>query len=73
MDDLFIVIDNETGKEISDKEITKIARKQGLIECDIDQFAITQDNGIILIDDCGNVAYLDRERFSYKLCDEKQV
>lgn len=71
MDDLFIVIDNQTGKEISDAEVTRIAKEGGLIECDIDQFAITQDNSIILIDDCGNVAYLDRERFSYKLCDEK--
>ena len=32
MDDLFIVIDNQTGKEISDAEVTRIAKEGGLIE-----------------------------------------
>lgn len=70
-DELFIVIDSVTGKEISDAEITKIARDGNLIEMDIDGFAITQDNRIILLDDCGNSVYLDMNRFSYKMCEVK--
>lgn len=67
MDDLFIVIDNQTGEEISDAEVTRIAKEGGLIEADIDCFAITQEGSLILLDDCGNVAYLDMSRFFYKL------
>lgn len=67
MDDLFIVIDNQTGEEISDAEVTRIVKEGGLIEADIDCFAITQEGSLILLDDCGNVAYLDMSRFSYKL------
>lgn len=70
-DELFIVIDSVTDKEISDAEITKIARDGNLIEMDIDGFAITQDNRIILLDDCGNSVYLDMNRFSYKMCEVK--
>ena len=51
----FTVIDNKTGAY---PDCEKIALKEEwanrLIYCDIDTFAITEDGGLILLDDCGN-------------------
>lgn len=63
----FRVIDNKTGKAPTDRVITNIARKNGLLEFDIDCFAITEDGFLLLIDDCGNIAYCDYKRFSIEL------
>ena len=59
----FRVIDKKTGKEPTERVIDNIAKKQNLMLFDIDQFAICEDGSIILLDDCGNVAYCDRKRF----------
>ena len=80
----FQIIDKKTGKEPTDRVITNIAKKQGLIAIRIDQFAIMEDGQIILLDDCGRAAYLDMNRFevrwdngwipcSERLPDEKQT
>lgn len=62
----FQIIDKKTGKEPTDRVITNIAKKQGLIAIRIDQFAIMEDGQIILLDDCGRAAYLDMNRFEVR-------
>lgn len=59
----FKVIDKKTGKEPTNRVIHNIAKKQGLMEMDIDQFFLGEDGQIVLADDCGRIAYLDMERF----------
>ena len=60
----FIVIDKKTGKEA---DIERIARREkwaaGLIYCDMEGWAIEQDGSLLLMDECGNFKYADRERF----------
>lgn len=60
----FSVIDPKTG---SYPNCERIALKEDwakrLVYCDVDQFAITEDGTLILIDDCGNVAYPPAGRF----------
>lgn len=57
------IIDRKTGKEPTARVINNIAKKNGLMEMDIDQFAVCEDGSIILLDDCGNIAYCDSRRF----------
>jgi hypothetical protein len=59
----FRVIDKKTGKEPTDRVIYNIAKKGGLMAMDIDQFFVGEDGSIVLADDCGNMAYVDMERF----------
>ena len=60
----FKVIDNNTGKEA---DIGKIALKEdwakGLMYCDMQGFAITQDGMLILLDECGRYTYCPDNRF----------
>lgn len=60
----FTVIDSKTGKEA---DICKIARKEdwaaGLIYCDMEGWAIEENGSLILMDECGNYVFADRERF----------
>ena len=39
----FTVIDKETGREVSERVIREIAKNGGLMEFDIDQFAVTEE------------------------------
>lgn len=57
------VIDKTTGKEPTDRVISNIAKKSGLMEMDIDQFYVGEDGQIALADECGRMAYVDMERF----------
>jgi len=59
----FRIIDNKTGKEPTDRVISNIARKGGLMEMDIDGFYVDEDGQIILVDDCGNCTWVDAKRF----------
>lgn len=59
----FRIIDRKTGKEPTQRVIDNIAKKQGLMLADIDQFAVCEDGQIILLDDCGRFAYCDMSRF----------
>ncbi len=57
------VIDTKTGKEPTDRVISNIARKGGLMEMDIDGFYVDEDGQIILVDDCGRCTWIDGKRF----------
>ena len=63
----FIVIDNKTGEEADTYSIALHEDwAKHLCYCDIDGWAIQDDGTLLLIDDCGRVAYADRERFKVK-------
>lgn len=54
----FEVMDTNTGKVITDERIQEIAKNAGnLMVADIDQFAVTEDNHLVLLDECGNYSY----------------
>ena len=61
---VFHVIDTKTGEEA---DIERIARREkwaaGLIYCDMEGWAVEQDGSLMLMDECGNYKYADRERF----------
>ena len=59
----FKVLDFESGREISTDKIVKIAKEYGLMECDIDDFAISSEGQLLLIDDCGKCAYVDTKKY----------
>lgn len=59
----FKVIDIKTGREVPADKIKKIAKENGLMEADIDQFFISEDGQLVLADDCGNIASCDMEKF----------
>ena len=61
----FIIIDTTTGREVSTDKIDKIAKENGLMDMDIDQFFIGEDGQLVLADDCGNVAYCDIEKLGF--------
>ncbi len=61
------IIDNTTERPPSAELITRIAKEYGLVEMDIDQFALTEDGHIVLIDDCGNCSYVDAEGFNLRV------
>lgn len=61
------IIDNTTGRPPSEKLIDRIAKKYGLMEMDIDQFAVTEDGHVVLIDDCGRCSYVDTEGFNLRI------
>lgn len=63
----FTVIDKDTGREVSEKVISKIAKNGGLMEFDIDQFAVTEDGSIVLLDECGNFTYCVQDAFELKI------
>src|SRR5574344_2484496 len=60
----FTVIDNKTGKEVNIDKIVKEKWAKGLMECDIDCFALTEDGKLVLLDDCGTNAYCPDGRFT---------
>jgi hypothetical protein len=61
------IIDNTTGRPPSEKLIYRIAKEYGLMEMDIDQFAVTEDGHVVLIDDCGRCSYVDTEGFNLRI------
>lgn len=60
----FTVIDKTTGQY---PDCEKIALEEDwakhLLYCDIDEFAINEDGDLLLMDDCGKVAYCPNDRF----------
>jgi hypothetical protein len=60
----FKVIDKKTGKEA---DIGEIALKEdwakSLMYCDMQGFAITEDNHLILLDECGKYEFCPSDRF----------
>ena len=61
----FTVIDNLTGKEADEYTIAKTEDwAKGLMWMDIEGFALEDDGTLLLVDECGGVAYCPDERFS---------
>ena len=60
----FKVIDNKTGKEPNFENICHEWWAECLLQCDVDQFAVTEDGHLLLIDDCGNMVYCPKDRFT---------
>ncbi len=61
----FKVINTTTGREVSSEKIKKIAKENGLMDMDIDQFFIGEDGQLVLGDDCGKFAYCDMEKLGF--------
>lgn len=61
---IFRVIDKTTGKEPTAQAIEEIAKEGGLILFDIDQFYVGEDGRLVLVDDCGRIAYCNPDRFA---------
>jgi len=60
----FSVIDTKTGKEPNREKIVLTEEwAKHLIYCDVDGFYISEDGSLILVDDCGNIAYCPPNRF----------
>ena len=66
----FDVIDTQTGQY---PDLEKIALNEEwadhLVYCDMDGFAITEAGCLILMDECGNIAYPPEGRFSVAAID----
>ena len=60
----FTVIDKTTGEYPSLKQIAlKEEWAQNLIYTDMDGFCINEDGNLLLMDECGNIAYCPPGRF----------
>lgn len=55
----FRVIDKQTGREYSEKNINT----DGLMTMDLYQMFLGEDGYLVMADDCDRIAYQDRERF----------
>lgn len=61
----FSVIDNKTGHEADTYQIAlKEEWAKHLMYCDMEGFAITEDGTLVLLDECGGVAYCPGDRFT---------
>lgn len=58
----FLVLYKKTMKEVSLDNFTEFARNNGLMEYDLDGFALQEDGTLLLCDECGKFTYLPRER-----------
>lgn len=68
----FRVMDNKTGKEADPYEIALHEEwAQGLVYCDMEGFAITEDGDLVLMDECGTCVYCDPERFKVVFEDKR--
>ena len=60
----FTVIDTKTGKEADEYNIALHEEwAKNLCYCDMEGWAIENDGSLLLVDECGQFAYADRERF----------
>ena len=60
----FTVVDTKTGKEADEYEIALHEDwAKHLCYCDMEGWAIENDGTLLLVDECGQFAYADRERF----------
>ena len=63
----FLVIDKKTGKEADTEKIAlDEAWANGLMYCDMEGFAISEDGTLILTDECGHYAFCPEDRFEVK-------
>ena len=72
----FYIIDPKTGEEpIMDRNHVlkeKWVKESMLVWCDIDQFVLSEDGSLYLIDDCNNMALVPEGRFEIVFT-EKEV
>ena len=61
----FKIFDMTTGREVSADKIDEIAKENGLIDMDIDQFFIGEDGQLALADDCDNIARCNMEELGF--------
>jgi hypothetical protein len=60
----FIVMDRTTGREADPEKIALHEKwADDLVYCDMEGFALLQDGSLVLLDECGHVAYCPAERF----------
>lgn len=61
----FSVIDNNTG-EYPNLELIALKEDwaKGLIYCDMEGFAVDESGNLVLLDECGNMAYCPPDRFT---------
>jgi hypothetical protein len=51
------------GADGSDIDYEKLGHENGLCSCDIDGFYVGEDGQLLLVDDCGKCAWLDRKDY----------
>jgi hypothetical protein len=59
------------SKDVTDREFDNLVKENGLMDCDLDQFAITEDGQLIILDDCGNFCYVPPGE--YKIMIEEKI
>lgn len=60
----FKVIDKQTGEDADPKQIALNEEwAKGLVYCDMEGFAVLEDGGLMLLDECGNYAFCPAGRF----------
>lgn len=57
----FVLLYKERMTEVSFDDFDKFARSNGLMEMDLDGFAIDEDGNLLLLDECGNFTHVPRE------------
>ena len=63
----FTVIDKITGKEADVERIALTEEwAKGIIYCDMEGFAITDEGCLVLLDECGHFEYCDERRFEVR-------
>ncbi|MDD5708661.1 MAG: hypothetical protein PHR35_22325 [Kiritimatiellae bacterium] len=73
----FRVVDLTTGTEADLSELVLAAQHndeswaRDLIYCDMEGFAVMEDGTLLILDECGNVAYAPEGRFQVVELDEK--
>ncbi len=60
----------EKGRTFNQNWREKIFKESGLMWCDLDGFALDENGGLMLNDECGHTMYLNTERF--QVCFEKE-
>ena len=57
----FQVLDKTTMKEIDLDDFIKLAKNNGLMQFDLEGFALQEDGTLLLCDKCGRFTYVPRE------------
>ena len=57
----FQVLDKKTMKEVNLDDFTELVRNNNLMEFDLEGFALQEDGTLLLCDECGRFAYVQRE------------
>lgn len=61
MEPLFRVYNTKLRRWMTTKDFVKLGRKYGLMWPDIEDFFVSRDGALVLLDECGNYAYMPPE------------